>query len=291
MTEHAPAGASAAHQEKEFLRLSGYQRLIHLLVVISFFTLAFTGIPLKFSDWTWAKLIIQALGGYEVARYLHRAGAVLTFIYIFLYFAHVAYRFAVKREKGLFYGPNSIIPRPEDAIQVIQHLIWFLVGGKRPKFDRWVYWEKFDFFAEAWGNFALGVTGLILWFPAFVTRLLPGWTINMATIIHGIEASLAVCFIFFIHFYNAHLRRAKFPMDMVIVTGRMHEEEFKEDRPAEYERIKEDNAFFWYEVPPASPGLFKFGRLAGLVLTALGLVLAVLITVSVFVDLGTRIFT
>ncbi|MDD5223503.1 MAG: hypothetical protein PHE84_05900 [bacterium] len=282
---HTPAQAGSGPVEtREILRLSGYQRFIHLLVVIAFFILAFTGIPLKFHEWAWAKMILSALGGYENARYLHRFGAILTFIYIGLYFAEIAYRFVIKREKGLFWGPDSIIPRVEDVIHVAQMVIWFCIGGRRPKIDRWAYWEKFDFFAEAWGNFALGVTGLILWFPAFFTRLLPGFAISMSTIIHGIEASLAVCFIFFIHFFNAHLRREKFPMDMVIVTGRMSMHEFAEDRPAELERVQKDNALFWHQVPPASPVLAKVGRTVGLILLVLGLGISVCITYSSFAE-------
>ena len=150
---------------------------------------------------------------------------------------------------------------------------------------QWIYWEKFDVFTEVWGNFVLLLTGLIMWFPAFFTRWIPGVAVNMSVFIHGIEASLAICFIAFIHFYNAHLRRSKFPMDMVIVTGSISESEFEEERPAEYERLKQDNALFSRQAPPASPRLVKYGRAAGLILMALLMALSVLITVSVFTDL------
>ena len=67
--------------------------------------------------------------------------------------------------------------------------------------------------------------------------MLPGWLINVATIIHSDEALLATGFIFTVHFFNTHLRPEKFPMDIVIFTGRMPLEEFKEDKPAEYEAL------------------------------------------------------
>jgi hypothetical protein len=89
---------------------------------------------------------------------------------------------------------------------------------------------------------------------------------------------------FFIHFFNAHLRRNKFPMDMVIVTGRMSMHEFEEDRPAELERVKKDNALFWHQVPPASPVLAKVGRMVGLILLVLGLGISVCITYSAFAE-------
>ena len=83
----------------------------------------------------------------------------------------------------------------------------------------------------------IGSTGLMLWFPEFFTRFIPGSFLNIATIIHSDEALLAVGFIFTVHFFNTHLRPEKFPMDIVVFTGRMDLEEFKEDKPAEYEDL------------------------------------------------------
>ena len=83
----------------------------------------------------------------------------------------------------------------------------------------------------------IGSTGLMLWFPSLFTRFLPGWLINVATIIHSDEALLATGFIFTVHFFNTHLRPEKFPMDTVMFTGRMPVAEFKRDKPAEYEAL------------------------------------------------------
>ena len=69
----------------------------------------------------------------------------------------------------------------------------------------------------------------------FFTRFLPGWFINVATIIHSDEALLATGFIFTVHFFNTHLRPEKFPMDITIFTGYMPLAELKRDKPREYE--------------------------------------------------------
>jgi hypothetical protein len=90
-----------------------------------------------------------------------------------------------------------------------------------------------------WGVFIIGFSGLMLWFPEFFTRFLPGWFINVATIIHSDEALLAVGFIFTIHFFNTHLRPESFPMDTVIFTGLVAVDEYKNDRPEEYQHLKE----------------------------------------------------
>jgi hypothetical protein len=88
-----------------------------------------------------------------------------------------------------------------------------------------------------WGIFVIGSTGLMLWFPEFFTLLFPGWLINVATIIHSDEALLAAGFIFTVHFFNTHLRPEKFPMDIVIFTGRMPVDDLREDKPAEYKAL------------------------------------------------------
>ena len=103
--------------------------------------------------------------------------------------------------------------------------------GRGRAYGRCTYWEKFDYFAVFWGMFIIGSTGLFLWFPEFFTIVLPGWFVNVATIIHSDEALLAVAFIFTIHFFNTHFRPDKFPMDPVIFTGRVPLEELKRDKP------------------------------------------------------------
>ena len=90
-----------------------------------------------------------------------------------------------------------------------------------------------------WGVAVIGVTGLLLWFPTVFTRVMPGWMVNVATTIHSDEALLAVGFIFSVHFFNTHFRPEKFPIDTVIFTGGMPLEEFKHDRPREYQQLVE----------------------------------------------------
>jgi cytochrome b subunit of formate dehydrogenase len=114
---------------------------------------------------------------------------------------------------------------------------WFVGKGPKPQYGRWTYWEKFDYMAVFWGVGVIGLTGLMLWFPEIFTRVIPGWALNVAHIIHSDEALLAVGFIFTIHFFNTHFRPEAFPMDTVIFTGHIPEEEYKEDRPKEYEEL------------------------------------------------------
>ena len=76
-----------------------------------------------------------------------------------------------------------------------------------------------------------------MWFPAFFTRFLPGWIINIALIVHSDEALLAAGFIFSIHFFNTHFRIEKFPMDTVIFSGRVSKNEMLHERRRWYDRL------------------------------------------------------
>lgn len=229
----APAG------EKQIQRFTRLQRACHALLVISFITLAMTGLTLKFSYTGWAAILSRLLGGYESAGYIHRVAAVIMFG---VFVAHLVDLTRNKRRrygtwKALLFGPNTLLFTARDGREFVQSVRWFLGLGPRPHYGRWTYWEKFDYFAVFWGIFVIGSTGLMLWFPELFTRVLPGWLINVATIVHSDEALLAAGFIFTVHFFNTHLRPEKFPMDVVVFTGRVGVEELKLDKPAEYEAL------------------------------------------------------
>src|SRR5205823_12304335 len=105
------------------------------------------------------------------------------------------------------------------------------------RFEHFTYWEKFDYWAVLWGTAIMGAAGLVLWFPVVASRILPGWMFNVALFVHGAEASLAIGFIFVVHFFNGHLRPGKFPMDLVIFTGTLSAAELRQERAAQYERL------------------------------------------------------
>ncbi|MGD0522926.1 MAG: hypothetical protein ABSA48_16850, partial [Terracidiphilus sp.] len=147
--------------------------------------------------------------------------------------------------------------------------------GERPRYGRWTYWEKFDYFAVFWGIAIIGSSGLMLWFGEFFTRFLPGWLINVATIIHSDEALLAAGFIFTIHFFNTHFRPEKFPMDTVVFTGRMPLEEFKHERPAEYEELVASGELNRHLAYPLSRNVMRTIRTLAWIALGIGLSLVV----------------
>lgn len=221
---------------REFVRFAHLYRVLHACMIVSFITLALTGLSLKFSYTSWAARFSRLLGGFETAGYVHRFAAVVMFG---TFTAHVIGLFKQKGRdkttwKSILFGPNTLLPTKRDMHEFVATIKWFVGMGPRPKYGRWAYWEKFDYFAVFWGIVVIGSTGLTLWFPVFFTRFLPGSFINVATIIHSDEALLATGFIFTVHFFNTHLRPEKFPMDTTIFTGHMPLAELKRDKPREY---------------------------------------------------------
>jgi cytochrome b subunit of formate dehydrogenase len=225
--------------KRQFVRFSRLQRILHICMIVSFMSLALTGLTLKFSYTKWASVLSHLLGGFENAGYIHRSAAVVMFG---VFITHLVDLYKLKkREHGtwiaLLLGPGSMTMNRRDLTEFVGTLKWFVGRGKRPAYGRWTYWEKFDYFAVFWGIAVIGSTGLTLWFPVFFTRFLPGWLLNVTTIIHSDEALLATGFIFTVHFFNTHLRPEKFPMDITVFTGRMPLEELERDKPREYEEL------------------------------------------------------
>lgn len=256
----------------QVLRFSRFNRLLHIGMVISFLSLALTGMTLKFSYTSWAVFLSKLLGGFETAGFIHRFAAT---IMIIVFFSHIFELIFYKRKsagsfKKLLFGPNTMLPTKKDFQDFIASIKWFLWLGPRPNYGRWTYWEKFDYFAVFWGMMVIGSTGLVLWFPEFFTKFIPGEFINVATIIHSDEALLATGFIFTVHFFNTHLRPEKFPMDICIFTGRVPLEEFKIDRPAEYEELVKKGELEKYLVEPYPDLVEKVIRIFGWIALSIG---------------------
>jgi len=218
-------------------RFSGVFIAMHIVIIITFLSLALTGLPLKFDTAPWAQTLMNLLGGVDSARVIHRIAAVGTFGYLAGHLIHLFIRAIVKQEGGLFWGPHSMVPQWQDLKDMAANVRYFLYLGPPAEGDRWAYWEKFDYFAVFWGVMIIGLSGLMLWLPTFFASFLPGWTINAAQVVHSEEALLATGFIFVFHFFHTDLRPESFPLDPVVFTGRMPLERFKEERPREYQRM------------------------------------------------------
>lgn len=259
-------------KDKYIVRFTRLNRALHVLMIISFMILSLTGMSLKFSYTGWARVLSKFFGGFESAGYWHRFAAV---IMIIVFSTHLVDLVRLRKKefgswKSLLIGKNSMLFNKKDWHDFKCSLKWFLGKGERPQYGRWTYWEKFDYFAVFWGMLVIGSTGMTLWFPEFFTNFVPGWMINVATIIHSDEALLATGFIFTIHFFNTHLRPEKFPMDIVIFSGMVPLDEFKLDRPEEYEELVERGELEKYLVDQYPPIVLKGIKIFGWTALSIG---------------------
>ncbi len=271
---------TAPFRRLQFQRFTRLERTLHALLIVSFIALAITGMTLKFSYTSWAAFVSRRLGGFETAGFIHRSAATLMFS---IFVVHLIDLNRKRREasggswKALLFGPDTMLFTRRDAHEFVASLKWFVGLGSRPRYGRWTYWEKFDYFAVFWGIFVIGSTGLILWFPELFTRILPGPFINVATIVHSDEALLATGFIFTIHFFNTHLRPEKFPMDTVVFTGRMPVAEFKRDKPDEYDRLVAAGRLDAFLVEAYQPVVIRTIRIFAWTALGIGMLLVLLI--------------
>ncbi|MBK8129795.1 MAG: cytochrome c3 family protein [bacterium] len=263
-------------------RFDPWQRTLHITLASSFLLQAMTGLPLKFSHSSAAYWITSNVIELRTMAVIHRVGAIIMIATFVLHVLSLLYAFLVQRKKGLFYGEGSMTPNPQDAKDMWAHFKYFLGLGPKPKFGKFTYWEKFDYFAVFWGVVIIGSSGFILWYPEFFTQLLPGWMINLAHIVHSEEALLATAFIFTVHFFNGHLRPAKFPLDDVIFTGRESTEELERERQREVEHLTSHGSLDDHVIPPMKRwhklALLTWGWTAFLT----GLIVLVFIVYSMF---------
>jgi cytochrome b subunit of formate dehydrogenase/5-methylcytosine-specific restriction endonuclease McrA len=252
-------------------------RLAHLLFALCVVMLVFTGMTLFYADSFWAPLVQYVFGGPSVTGRVHRFFAIC-FVSIFvLHLIYVTVRIARNWRTFQWFGPYSFIPNLKDLQDATGMFKWFFGLGPRPRFDRWSYWEKFDYWAPFWGVTIIGTSGAMLWAKEFVAAILPGWVFNVAMIFHAEEAVLAAGFLFTVHFFNNHWRPENFPLDILMFTGKMPLEKFKREHPIDYDRLVASGELESHIVEAPSGPMTLGSKILGFTLMAIGLILLVLI--------------
>jgi cytochrome b subunit of formate dehydrogenase len=252
-------------------------RLAHLALALGVMMLVVTGMALLFAGSVWAPIVIKLLGGVEIAGIIHRVGASMFIGVFFGHLIYVAYYIIRNWKTWKWFGPNSMLPNLQDLKGVIGMFKWFFGIGPRPVFDRWAYWEKFDYWAPFWGLTIVGVSGAMLWLPELTSHYLPGWVFNVGTIIHGEEAFLAAVFLFSVHFFNCHFRPDKLPQDISMFTGCVPLHEYKHEHTVEYQRLVDAGELEKYLVnAPSKPMTFS-SKVLGAILIFVGLAELVLV--------------
>ncbi len=227
-----PSGQSA----KLYVRMTGNERIQHVLLLLSFLTLVLTGFMLKFPDTWWVKGIRDVVGSdfVNLRGLVHRvAGVVMIVDSIY----HMYYLIFTERGRQFF---KDMIPKIQDLKDVITGLKYNLgFSHEGPKFDRFSYIEKAEYWALIWGTVVMSLTGLMLWFHTFSASIVGGLGLDAATLIHYYEAVLASLAILVWHFYSVIFSPDVYPLNVACIKGTLTEEEMEEEHPLELERLKE----------------------------------------------------
>jgi cytochrome b subunit of formate dehydrogenase len=194
------------------------QRCFHFLLMASFLVQSVTGVGRMYAETGFGQTLLAPFGGFHGALAVHKWVGIFMLILFGVHLIYLLGVFISSGKKAVF-GPDSILPGPGDIKPALAHIGWMIGLKKHPRFERWAYWEKFDYWAVFWGMVIIGGTGLILYTPLATSKYMPGWAINVSFWIHRIEAILAMGHVFIIHFAIGHLRRRHFPMDKAIFTG------------------------------------------------------------------------
>jgi predicted CXXCH cytochrome family protein len=266
---------------KYYRRFGPVWRIAHLVFALSVMTLVLTGMAVFYGETSWAKVIMGLFGSPRVAAFVHRVAAGLMLGIFFLHLVYVVFRLGRNWKTFNWFGPNSLVPRWQDLWDAIAMFKWFFGKGPRPMFDRWTYYEKFDYWAVFWGMGIIGGSGMMLAFPSVTAAILPGWIFNIATLVHGEEAFLAAVFLFTVHFFNNHFRPDKMPPpDIVMFTGAVALEEFKREHTLEYNRLVKTGELAKYLVDAPSQPMTSGSRILGLTLIAIGLMLLLFVLIG-----------
>lgn len=207
----------------------------HMLMFLSFTTLAVTGFALKFHEAGWVQLL-YSLGMDEALRsLLHRTAAVVMIVISLIQLIYLV--FTKKGRKDL----QALMPTINDFKDLITNLKLYLgFSNKKPRLGRYDYGEKAEYLALIWGVFVMGASGFVLWFPEFFIGFLPSWLFETSEVIHYYEAWLATMAIVVWHWFFVIYHPEKYPINTTFLDGKITEEEFKHHHPLEYEQLQNE---------------------------------------------------
>jgi cytochrome b subunit of formate dehydrogenase len=260
-------------------RFDPLQRMLYGGLLVSFLGLAVTGLALKHSMHSWGQWLARGLGGFQSTSSFHQSFAMFAIIVFAIYtvgaLAGLVRRREEKTWEEILFGPDSLVPNGRDVRDFYRMLFWFIGFGPKPGFERWAYWEKLDFWAFLLVTFFIGFSGAMSWFPNLFCLVLPGSALNMAKVIHSEFSLYMASLLFLIHFFHAHLRPEKFPMDLSLMTGLVSETHLRKHRPDYIARLEREGRLDeMRQVAPSRRNVW-FKMAAGFTVFTLGLCLRV----------------
>jgi len=214
------------------VRMNLWFRIAHWGIMASFPTLVVTGFALKFPESWWARPLVMWESRAGVRGGLHRMAAVVMIAATLFHFIHLAMK---KRDRSFI---PAMIPTIRDATDML-HVFRFNLGltKQAPKFGKFNYAEKMEYWAFMWGTMVMALSGFLLWFNNFTLRHFPKWITDAATAVHWYEALLATFSILIWHFYLVIFDPMVYPMDTAWLDGKISADHYRHARPGYYREL------------------------------------------------------
>jgi cytochrome b subunit of formate dehydrogenase len=211
------------------VRLTPNEAFQHWLLMISFVALVISGFSLRFSESWWVRLIFGWGGGegFLFRGLVHRIAAVVFGVCCVW---HIIYLFGHRGRRAL----RDMILAKRDFRDILDNALFFLgLRAERPRFARFSYMEKCEYWALVWGAVIMSVTGVLLWFDDdFITRWnLPKGVLDVVLVIHYYEAWLATLAILVWHGYSVIFSPHVYPTNPAWIGGRMPKEMYVHEHP------------------------------------------------------------
>ena len=210
---HAFAGvgqpASGTH-----LRMLPFERVQHAVLVISFFTLVWTGFALKYPDQLWARPLLLLEGAHSMRSLIHRVAAA---IFVAVSVTHLVSLIVSRNLRNHWL---EMLPNRNDPREALSGFAYNLgLGDRQPPRSAHSYIEKAEYWAVVWGAIVMIASGVLLWANSLVMKLLPKVWLDVATSVHFYEAVLATLAIVVWHLYSIIFDPDVYPLNTAFLTG------------------------------------------------------------------------
>jgi formate dehydrogenase gamma subunit len=208
------------------VRLTLNERVQHVLLLTSFITLVVTGFALKYPHSFWAEPIVRWEKDFPLRGLLHRiAGVVLMGTGVY----HLVYLFKNRAGRRWVKDMLPVVRDVRDAVQTVGYNLGY--RHIPPRYTRFNYMEKAEYWALVWGTIVMAITGILLWAHDAVLAYLPHAlaVLEVTTAVHFYEAILATFSILIWHFYFVIFDPDVYPLKWTVLTGRAPEHEVREE--------------------------------------------------------------
>ncbi len=215
-----------------------------------------TGLPLMFYEMKFFKSVFTLEKSFYVRGILHRTAAVTLIVNVVWAIGYTAF---TKRGRQNF---REMIPGFRDIRDAFEQF-WHNLGLTRllfrlgilkkffsthpywlfknpPRYGRFNFIEKFEYWAVVWGSIVMIVSGFFMWDVELSLSIFPLWIHNIFVIVHGYEAMLAFLAVIIWHMYNVHFNPEVFPMSKIWLNGKITGKELRLLHPLEYQEILEE---------------------------------------------------